>query len=117
MNSDWRCRLRGDPANWLLDVEDNPSIYFWLWCFQSRRFVRALLYFNRHDDPRLARVIEPIAEDAARGNISALWALAEVSRERRPLQAEDSVACGAQVVLDMLARGDYSTCLPFSVSH
>jgi len=71
--------------------------------------VRTLLYFNRHDDPRLARVIEPIAEDAARGNISALWALAEVSRERRPLQAEDSVACGAQVVLDMLARGDYST--------
>ena len=40
MNSDWRCRLRGDPANWLLDVEDNPSIYFWLWCFQSRRFFR-----------------------------------------------------------------------------
>ncbi len=29
MNPDWRSRLRGDPAQWLLDSEDNPSIYFW----------------------------------------------------------------------------------------
>ncbi len=29
MNPDWRYRLRGDPANWLLDAEDNPSVYFW----------------------------------------------------------------------------------------
>ncbi len=29
MNTDWRYRLRGDPANWLLDAEDNPSVSFW----------------------------------------------------------------------------------------
>lgn len=29
MNPNWRYRLRGDPANWLLDAEDNPSVYFW----------------------------------------------------------------------------------------
>lgn len=27
--SDWRYRLRGDPAAWLLDYADNPSVYFW----------------------------------------------------------------------------------------
>ena len=27
--SDWRYRLQGDPAAWLLDADDNPSIYFW----------------------------------------------------------------------------------------
>ncbi len=27
--NDWRYRLRGDPASWLLDYTDNPSIYFW----------------------------------------------------------------------------------------
>ncbi|HEX9077613.1 MAG TPA: hypothetical protein VF932_17645 [Anaerolineae bacterium] len=27
--SDWRHRLRGDPAAWLLDYADNPSVYFW----------------------------------------------------------------------------------------
>jgi hypothetical protein len=25
----WRERLRGDPARWLLDDDDNPSVYFW----------------------------------------------------------------------------------------
>ncbi len=25
----WRYRLRGDPAPWLLDYADNPSVYFW----------------------------------------------------------------------------------------
>ncbi len=25
----WRYRLRGDPAAWLLDEADNPSVYFW----------------------------------------------------------------------------------------
>jgi len=29
MNLDWRQRLRGDPANWLLDADDNPSVAFW----------------------------------------------------------------------------------------
>lgn len=29
MTPDWRYRLRGDPANWLLDSEDNPSVCFW----------------------------------------------------------------------------------------
>src|SRR5512142_3134817 len=27
--SDWRYRLRGDPAAWLLDYADNPSVCFW----------------------------------------------------------------------------------------
>lgn len=27
--SDWRYRLKGDPASWLLDDSDNPSIFFW----------------------------------------------------------------------------------------
>lgn len=27
--SDWRYRLIGDPAAWLLDAADNPSVYFW----------------------------------------------------------------------------------------
>lgn len=27
--TDWRYRLRGDPASWLLDYADNPSVYFW----------------------------------------------------------------------------------------
>jgi hypothetical protein len=27
--SGWRYRLRGDPAAWLLDEADNPSVYFW----------------------------------------------------------------------------------------
>ncbi len=26
---DWRYRLRGDPARWLLEYDDDPSIYFW----------------------------------------------------------------------------------------
>jgi hypothetical protein len=29
MNGNWRERLRGDPAPWLLDYADNPSVYFW----------------------------------------------------------------------------------------
>jgi hypothetical protein len=29
MNLDWRYRLKGDPANWLLDSVDNPSVAFW----------------------------------------------------------------------------------------
>ncbi len=32
MNSsftDWRYRLRGDPGRWLLEYDDNPSVYFW----------------------------------------------------------------------------------------
>lgn len=28
-SADWRYRLRGDPAAWLLDYTDNPSVYFW----------------------------------------------------------------------------------------
>lgn len=27
--TDWRQRLHGDPANWLLDAADNPSVCFW----------------------------------------------------------------------------------------
>jgi len=27
--ADWRNRLRGDPAPWLLNYADNPSVYFW----------------------------------------------------------------------------------------
>jgi hypothetical protein len=27
--ANWRQRLRGDPASWLLDYSDNPSVYFW----------------------------------------------------------------------------------------
>lgn len=29
MSADWRHRLRGDPARWLLDSDDNPSAAFW----------------------------------------------------------------------------------------
>lgn len=29
MNLDWRHRLHGDPAEWLLDSDDNPSVAFW----------------------------------------------------------------------------------------
>lgn len=29
LEHDWHYRLRGDPAPWLLDAADNPSVYFW----------------------------------------------------------------------------------------
>lgn len=188
--SNWRYRLRGDPANWLLDADDNPSVAFWflsdvvgrpegaptmldlrerilfsppvqeifaaqsevgcwgnpdlldepkhhatLWVLAhlaelgiprtSRRaraacefglqhlylsdssllglFVHSLQYFNYQHDARLAPLLEAIAPDAANGNVSALWALADTPNDTY----SGFVNRGAERVIDAIARPEY----------
>ncbi len=203
MSDEWRHRLRGDPTNWLLDPDDNPSVYFWflrdivgrpedapallearerilysapvqalfatqsesgfwedpasldepryratLWqlarlaelgaprrsrraraacefalqnhlastgAFQLRDpalaglLIRALLYFGYADDARLSRALDGLCADAARGNLFALWALAELPPARRDAPRVDAVTRGAAILLDALARGEWAT--------
>ncbi len=201
LTRDWRARLRGDPANWLLDADRDPSVYFWflrdivgrpidapvllvarerilfstpvqailaaqnadgfwenaksldeprytatLWSLallaelgldaQSRRaraacefvlqnhlhadgtfsglrdnahaglLVRALNYFLC-GDTRLARAYQAIAERAARGEIFALGAIAEMPLEWRKQVYQDAVDKGTSRVVDQLARNEY----------
>jgi len=204
--TDWRYRLRGDPARWLLDDADNPSVYFWfqrdivgrpedaaaliraremilyspsvqtllaaqaeggywdnpsslaepryratLWSLAvlaelgvprtSRRaraacefvlqnhlttdgtfaglddqasmglLLRTMLYFNYQDDPRVVRAIDAFAANAPTtapgAAVYAVWALTEIPPPRRSPRVMETIAQGAESILDALARGAF----------
>jgi hypothetical protein len=208
LSTDWRNRLRGDPAAWLLDYSDNPSIYFWfqrdvvgrpedspaliqaralilysapvqqilaaqdeggfwdnpdslteprgratLWPLAllaelgapraSRRartacefivqnhfaangkfvglddqawaglLLRTLLYFNYHDDPRVARAIDALVRSVPASPpgaaMYAVWALAEMPDSHRSPVVLGAITQGTEIILNALARNALPT--------
>lgn len=63
---------------------------------------RALAYFKQ-GDARLAPVIGALADQASRGSVFALWAMADASN---PAEYRDATQRGVSILLDRLAGGD-----------
>ncbi|MCL4488835.1 MAG: hypothetical protein M1570_11990 [Chloroflexi bacterium] len=125
--ADWRYRLRGDPAPWLLDHADNPSVYFW---FQRDIVGRP------EDTPALAQARELIlysapvqalfaSQDEAGGwqnsgsldeprHTATLWSLALLAELGVPRNSRRARAACELVLQDHVRDGEFADLGPES---